>query len=56
MKRISILLLLILSVAANAQEAEARKAVEKFFEGFHARDTVVVIDAGKGGHFAFGCG
>lgn len=40
MKKFSILLLLILSVAARAQEAEARKTVEAFFVGFHARDTI----------------
>lgn len=40
MKNIVLLLLIVISQSAFAQEAEVRKTIDTFFEGFHEQDTV----------------
>lgn len=42
MKKIIYLIIFSFSIATHAQDTEAKKAVELFFEGFHSRDTLKI--------------
>ena len=40
MKKFSTLLIMLIAFSTTAQESEIRSAIDTFFEGFHAKDTV----------------
>jgi hypothetical protein len=42
MKQIVLLFALFFVVVANAQKEQVQKTIETFFEGFHAKDTIII--------------